>query len=269
MATTRTRARQPGRERVSAAGALAQRKLRAFARIEPEFIACFRFVEEIHGQRRFESLPIADLTRYLHALWVCELKDRLLSVPHSIARYEGARALGLLRDWQEGQTAGVVAFIHRRLDDQPFAELTRQIESSRMADDLTGAARLTSGRGVLLNRLFTLAHALDAIFALEPERLRAEVIAGATALGHTRAQIDRQLTSLSGDLYAYVPHPTLARRNMLLMNGAGLRISDTDGDRPGERTARVQPGAPPAAAYAESPIAHERTQLSLRWRVAR
>lgn len=269
MADRRTRTPRAGRATASAASALAQRKLRAFARIEAEFTTSFRYVEEIHGQGRFETQSVAGLTRYLHALWVCELKDRLLSVPQSAARYEGARALALLRGWQEGQTASVVAFIHRRLDDQPFAELTRQIEASQTAGDEVGVMRLTSGRAVLLNRLFTLAHALDAIFALEPERLRAEVIAEATTLGHSRAQIGRQLSMLRSDLYRYAPHPTLARRNMLLMNSAGMRMSDVDGDRPGERTRRVQPGAPPAAPYAQSPIAHERTQLSLRWRAAR
>ena len=107
---------------------LSARKLTEFARIEDEFIASFLFVQEVHGQQRFASFPLAQTVRYLHALYTCELKDRLLSVLKNIERYEGERCLRLLRGWQEGQTAEVVAFIHSKLDNQPFGEVSRQIE---------------------------------------------------------------------------------------------------------------------------------------------
>ncbi len=245
---------------------LAERKLEAFARIEKEFIASFRFVEEIHGQRRFIAVPVADTARYLHALYICECKDHLLSVPHTARRYEGARCLELLRDWQEGHAAGVVAFIYERLDGQPFGELSQQIEEAAQTGHAQLASRLLSGQAVLLNRLFTLAYALDAIFALEPEQLRAEVRAACKRLGHTRDEINRQLTDMRSDLYTYAPHPALARRNMIVMNGIGLRLTDVDGERPGERTDRVQPPILPVASYAEETIPSEITQLSLRWR---
>lgn len=262
-------ARQAERAPGMAASALAQRKLRAFARIEAEFLASFRFVEDVHGQRRFSAFPVAETVRYLHALSICEYKDRLLSVPRSAARYEGAQALALLREWQDGETAGVIAFVHRRLDDQPFADLTYGIERATAAGDQRFAARLTSGRAVLLNRLFTLAQALDAIFALDPERLGAEVRAACAQMGHTPTQISRQLAGLRGDLYQYAPEPALARRNMLLMNAAGMRMSEAAGDRPGERASWIQPGAPPAAPYAVTLIPHAWTQISLRWRAGR
>src|SRR5690242_696829 len=133
-------------------GALARRKLEAFTRIEGDFVASFSFVQDVHGRRRLDAFPIAHAVRYLHALYICECKDRLLSIPKTIQRYEGARCLELLRGWQDGHTADVVAFIHRKLDDQPFAELTRRIEEAARAGDTPLARRLASGRAVLLNR---------------------------------------------------------------------------------------------------------------------
>jgi hypothetical protein len=154
---------------------LARRKLEEFVRIEDDFIASFGFAQQVHGQRRFSSFPVAYTVRYLHALYMCECKDRLLSVPHTTARYEGAHCLELLRGWQDGHTADVVAFIHRKLDDQPYGELSRQIEGAMRAGDVPRTRRLISGRNVLLNRNFNLSHALDTIFAYEVEQLRSEV----------------------------------------------------------------------------------------------
>lgn len=265
MATMHPVAR-PRREAAGAVSDLARRKLEAFARIEEEFIASFRFVEEVHGQRRFTTFSVADTARYLHALYICECKDQLLSVPNTARRYEGARCLELLRDWQEGHTAGVVAFIHERLDDLPFGELSQQIEDVAQSGDIQLIRRLISGRVVLLNRLFTLAYALDAIFALDPKPLRAEVRAACKRYGHTRAEIERQLADARSDLYTYAPHPALARRNMIVMNGVGLRLTDADGERPGERTDRVRPPVLPVAPYAEEVIPGATTQVSLRWR---
>jgi hypothetical protein len=244
---------------------LARRKLEAFERIEQEFISSFLFVQYVHGQRRFTSFPVVDTVRYLHALYICECKDRLLSVPQTIQRYDGERCLTLLRDWQGGRMAGAIGFIYERLDDQPFGELTQRIEEATISGDLRLARRLVSGRTVLLNRLFNLASALDAIFTLEPRQLHMEVRAACKRFGHTRAQIKRQLAEMRTDLYSYARHPALARRNMIVMNSIGLRVTDVEGDRPGERTDRVRPPALPVASYADAPIPDERTLLSLHW----
>jgi hypothetical protein len=66
-----------------------KQKLDAFERLQPEFAASFRFVQEVHGQRRFAAFPVAETVHYLHALWICDCKDRLLSVFKSSLRYEG------------------------------------------------------------------------------------------------------------------------------------------------------------------------------------
>lgn len=255
-------------QQTSARSELSHRKLEAFARIEADFIASFTFVQEVHGQRRFDSFPAAQSVRYLHALYVCECKDRLLSVRTTRDRYEGSRCLALLRDLQAGHASDVVAFIHRHLDDQPYAELTRQIEHATRAGDAVRAQRLNSGRAVLLNRNFNLSHALDALFSLAPESLRAETRAACKRLGHTPAAIDRQLADLRSALYAYAPSPELARRNLLVMNRLAPRIMGSRGDLPGERTDHVLLPALPAPSYAEERILGEQTLLSLGWRAA-
>ena len=78
----------------------------------------------------FTSFPVASTVRYLHALWICECKDRLLSIYKNIERYEGTYCLGLLLRWQEGEMADVVDFLHRKLDMLPFSDLTRQIQDA-------------------------------------------------------------------------------------------------------------------------------------------
>ena len=241
----------------SAPGDLAHRKLEAFGRIEKEFLTSFRFIEEVHGQRRFTAFPVANTVRYLHALYICECKDRLLSVPHTLQRYDGARCLELLRDWQEGHTAGVVAFIHHRLDEQPFGELSHQIEDAIQAKNAALAQRLISGRAVLLNRLFTLAYAIDTIFALEPKQLRSEARAACKRYGHTPDQIDAQLAELRLDLSAYAPHPALARHNMIVMNSAGLRnvLNYFNGDGQG--------GGFPTSRGATTPLEFERQRTKI------
>lgn len=247
-----------------ARGALARRKLRAFARIEEECIVSFQFVAEVHGQRRFTTFGVAKITGYLHALVLCSTKDHLLSVPQSVARYEGPRALKVMRDWQDGDNTSVIAFLHDRLDHQPFAALTRAIAASQAAGDTAEATRLIAGRAVLLNRLFTLAHALDAVIGAEPEWLRTEVRAQCRLLGHTPAQIARQLASLRTDLFSYAPHPDLARRNMLVMNAIGRRLARAAGaNANGARPAKEADGP-----WEETLIPRLSTQLSLRWRPA-
>lgn len=244
---------------------LSRRKLEAFARIEEDFFASFSFTQEVHGQRRFTAFPIAFTVRYLRALYICERKDRLLSVLKTIERYEGERCLELLRGWQEGHTADVVAFMHRKLDNQPYAEVSKQIEEAERMGDLPRARRLTSGRMVLLNRNITLSYALDAIFSLEPARLRDEVHVACAQAGQTPDVIERELVELHSDVYAYAPSPSLARRNMLLMNSLGQRITRSHGDQPGERTDRVRPPESPAPPYAEETIRREMTLISLHW----
>lgn len=261
---------QPAEQRVDERSA---RKLTEFARIEDEFIASFIFVQEVHGQRRFDTFPLEHVVRYLHALYICELKDRLLSVINTIDRYEGERCLRLLRGWQQGETADVIAFIHRKLDNLPFGEVSRQIEQAAGAGDAQTASRLTSGRVVLLNRNFNLSHALHAIITPEPEQLRAEVVALCAQLDHTPTALDQQIASLGTGLYAYAPSAALARRNMLLMNRLGVQVVDGGGARPATPSAQDPGGhaesaatAPrPAPPYAEEVIPGEMTLVSLNW----
>ncbi|MGH2502581.1 MAG: hypothetical protein ACRDID_08715, partial [Ktedonobacterales bacterium] len=260
---------QPAEERVDARST---RKLIEFARIEDEFIASFIFVQEVHGQRRFETFPLEHVVRYLHALYICELKDRLLSVMNAIDRYEGERCLRLLRGWQQGETAEVIAFIHRKLDNLPFGEVSRQIEQVARNGDAQTASRLAAGRVVLLNRNFNLSHALHAIITPEPEQLGAEVVALCAQLDHTPTALDQQIASLGTELYAYAPSAALARRNMLLMNRLGVQV-DGHGARPATARAvdsdeRADPAAPaprPAPPYAEEVIPGAMTLVSLNW----
>ncbi|MDQ6661279.1 MAG: hypothetical protein M3Z24_09975, partial [Chloroflexota bacterium] len=59
---------------------LITKKIEAFDRLQAEFEASFHFIEDVHGQKRFASFPVDYSVRYLHALWICECKDRLLGV---------------------------------------------------------------------------------------------------------------------------------------------------------------------------------------------
>ncbi|HEY7983731.1 MAG TPA: hypothetical protein VID73_06160 [Ktedonobacterales bacterium] len=199
-------------------------KLAALDALEPEFAAAFRYVQEVQGLARLDPLPIAGTVRYLRALAVCDAKDRLLSVPRVIARYDGATCLELLGVWQEdGASAAVVALLHRRLDALPFADLTRQIEQARQgADDGAALARLEHGRRVLLNRGFNLLRALEPIFALAPDELTRQVRAACEDAGDTPERLAQRRAALDGPLYAALRHPALARRNMHLMDRVGV-----------------------------------------------
>jgi hypothetical protein len=233
-------------------------KLEAFERLRSEFEACFTYVQDVHGERRLSPFPLDGVIRYLHALWVCECKDRLLSVPKTIERYEGPRALEVLQKWQQGDAASVVAFLHRKLDSLPFADLTLQIQEALASGQNILAERLTHGRMVLLNRAMNLNAALDSIFLLSAETMTAQVRAAAAQQGHTPEQIADQLATLDTALYAYVPHPMLARQSMQVMNAVGIRITDTLADRPGNRTSRVEQSQMPLAGYAQEVIEGER-----------
>lgn len=244
---------------------LIRQKLIAFERIENEFIESFQYKEAMHGQRRFEKLPIVDSVRYLHALWVCERKDALLSVPYSEARYEGRRCLELLREWQRSQSSSVevVAFLHRKLDMLEFAEMTRQVEEAQRTGKRDVAARLIHGCKILLNRNFNLLEALDAIFTTNPETLGEQVLLACHHYGHGPEHIEQQLAEMQSPLYSRAPHPALARRNMEVMNHLGVSVTENAEDRPGSRTDRVRPPTSPQPAYAEQTIVGEITFVSM------
>ncbi|HLZ58650.1 MAG TPA: hypothetical protein VKR06_17055 [Ktedonosporobacter sp.] len=230
-----------------------QRKLEVFKQLQPEFEACFQFIQEVHGQRRFTSFSVANVVRYLHAFWLCECKDRLLSVYRNITRYEGRYCLQLLRLWQEEEdTASVIDFLHRKLDMLPLADITRQLhEAQRVHHDDGLARRLAHGRIVLLNRGITLMQALDAVFTLSEENLLKEVQAACELYGHLPHQIEQQLQELDSPLYAYVLHQALAQRNMEVMNKLGVSVTFRPADLPGRRSWRVVAPIEPLSPYAE------------------
>jgi hypothetical protein len=235
---------------------LIQQKLAAFEQLEPAFIECFRFIQDVHGQKRFPTFSIADSVRYLHALWICECKDRLLSIYKNIQRYEGQRCLELLLQWQEGNSADVVAFLQQKLDTLPFADLTRQLYDAQQAGgDFGLARRLRHGRLTLLNRGMNLMHALDAIFALPEEQITQEVQLACTQFVHTPDQIKQQLAEMETPLYSsYMPHQLLAQRNMILMNKMGVDVMNKPTDEPGQRSWRVLAPTEPMSPYAEHVI---------------
>ena len=235
-----------------AAEKLAKQKLAAFERIQSEFETSFHFVQGVHGQRRFSTFPVMESVHYLHALWVCECKDHLLSIYKNIERYEGNHCLELLQLWQKGDTTDVIAFLHAKLDGFPFIELTRQImdaKSTNSADDGL-VRRLIHGRQVLLNRSMNLMQALDAIFALPEEELKFEVRDACAIYGHTPNQIEQQLAEMSDPIYSYVPNQLLAQRNMLVMNRLGMNIMTLPTDRPGERSWKVEASTEPMPSFA-------------------
>ncbi|HEY1353315.1 MAG TPA: hypothetical protein VGF67_27210 [Ktedonobacteraceae bacterium] len=235
---------------------LVQQKLEAFASMQAEFETCFHFQQEVHGQKRFSSFPVGRIVYYLHALWLCERKDRLFSVYKNIRRYEGERCLKLLRDWQIGQNAPVVAFLLQKLDMLSFADITAQIEEVRRKQgNETLARRLEHGRLVLLNRGMNLMHALEAIFSLSEKVLLDEVRPACEQYGHTPAHIAEQLADLQSPLYTYRPHQLLAQRNMVVMNKLEVDVLARHADQPGERSRHVQPPVQPLASIADHVIA--------------
>ena len=231
---------------------LVNQKLAAFEQLQPEFEASFHYVQDVHGQRRFPSFSVADSVHYLHALWICECKDRLLSIYKNITRYEGRHCLELLRRWQEGDTADVVAFLQRKLDMLPFADLTRQIQHARQMGGEEGLAqRLLHGRLILLNRGMNLMHALDAIFALSEDELVKQVQIACTQYGHQPHQIEKQLAEMETPLYSYLPHQALAQRNMAVMNKTGVNVMAMPIDQLGQRSWRILEPTEPMRPYAE------------------
>lgn len=235
--------------------ALVEAKLEAFDRLEAEFADSFLFVQAVQGQRRFPAFPVALAVQYLHALWVCERKDRLLSVPGATERYEGQRCLELLRGWQQGESAEVVAFLQEKLDSLPLAECTRQLEAiRRQGQDGSLVERLSQGRLVLLQRGMNLLHALEPLFTLPEETIAQEVVAACRERGHTPEQIEAQLQELRAPLLSALPHPALARRNMQVMDRLGVLLTANAADRPGARSWKVAEPTMPPGPYAEQVI---------------
>jgi len=231
---------------------LAKQKLEAFERLQSEFEESFHFVQEVHGQQRFSTFPVMESVHYLHALWICECKDRLLSVYKNIERYEGRYCLELLRRWQEGETADVIDFLYRKLDVFPFAELTRQIQEAKSVSSVDAKLvdRLVHGRLVLFNRFMNLMQALDAILAMSEDDLRNEVLSACARYEHSPSQIEQQLAEMEQPLYSYMRHQLLAQRNMLVMNKLGVKVMTLPTDRPGERSWRVTVPVEPLPSFA-------------------
>ncbi len=233
---------------------LVQQKLAAFERLQAEFEASFQFVQDVHGQKRLTIFPVTDVVRYLHARWVCEVKSRLLSVAPSVKEYEGRLCLELLLHWQEGDTTSAVDFLYRRLDMLPVTNITRQLQVIRQQEQVEEdglAQRLLNGHLVLLNRGMHLMMALDAIFTLADDVLIEEVRKSCANYGHRPEQIGQQVQELDSPLYAYVPHQVLAQRNMQVMNGLGVNVTQRAGDHPGQRSWRVVAPVTPMSPYAE------------------
>jgi hypothetical protein len=243
---------------------LVNQKLAAFDRLQPEFEACFQFVQDVHGQRRFSAFPVSYVVGYLHALWVCECKSELLSVFKTIKEYDGKYSLELLRLWQEEEdTASVVAFLHRKLDMLPLAGITRQVhEATRRHKDDGLAQRLAHGRLILLNRGMNLMKALESIFTLPEEDLFREVRIACEQYGHLPSQIKQQLAEMESPIYAYVPHQELASRNMQVMNKLGVNVTLKPSDLPGRRSWRVVAPIEPLSPYAEHVVVGYREMIS-------
>jgi hypothetical protein len=243
---------------------LAKQKLAAFEQLQSEFEANFHFIQDVHGQLRFAVFPVTETVHYLHALWVCELKERLLSVRMNIGRYEGRQCLSLLRQWQEGETADVVAFVQRKLGGLPFADLTSQIQEATVEPQAGDGLlqRLVHGRLVLLNRDMNLTQAFDAIFALSENDLISEVQSACARYGHAPNQIEQQLAGVEDPLYSYVRHALLAQRNMQVMNSLGVDVMTLPTDLPGERSWKVVTPTEPLRPFAETVIRGYLTLLS-------
>jgi hypothetical protein len=235
--------------------ALITEKFAAFEQLEAEFVDSFVFVQEVQGQRRFPAFPVTLSVQYLYALWVCARKDRLLSVPGTLGRYEGQRCLELLRGWQSGESAEVVAFLQEKLDGLSLAECTRQLEAARrQGQAMALVERLVEGRLVLLHRGMNLLRALDAIFTQPEEAIQQEVGTACRERGLKPEQIEAHLREFAAPLLSHMPHPALARRNMQVMDRLGVLLTANAVDRPGARTWKVAEPTMPPGPYAQQVI---------------
>ena len=139
-----------------------------------------------------------------------------------------------MRSWQEGETAAVVAFLQRKLDGLPFADLTRQIQEATTLQ--LAHEGLVHGRFVLLNRRMNLMQALDAIFSVQEDDLIHEMQGACAHFGHHPSQVEQQLAQVEDPLSSYIPHQLLAQRNMQMMNKLGIQVLTLRTNLPGERS---------------------------------
>lgn len=235
---------------------IVERKLAAFDRIQPEFEACFQFIEDVHGQKRFPVFSVTDIVYYLHALWMGECKTSLLSVSKTVKEYEGRLSLDLLQKWQqEEDTGSVVTFLQHKLDMLPLADITRQLHQASRAHVKDGLfQRLQHGRVIMLNRGINLMTMLDTLFALSEEELVQAIHKACTQYGHLPEQITQQLAEMDTPLYSFVPHQSLAQRNMMIMNKLGINVVHKPADLPGQRSWRVMEPTEPLSPFAEQVI---------------
>lgn len=210
------------------AEALVAQKLQAFGRLEASFEASFPFAQDMQGQRRSSGIPVRHVVCYLHALYVCAAKDRLLGIPRLADRYEGEECLRAMRELQDGCTASTIALLERKLDGTSLADLTRALEPApegATPHELALRARqLHRGRQAVLNRLANRLQALDTLCGLSAEDLMRQVRQACAHYGHTKRQIERQLQELTTPLYQTLVHPALARRNIQVMERVGVKV---------------------------------------------
>jgi hypothetical protein len=234
---------------------LVKQKLTAFAGIQDEFERCFRFKQEVHGQKRFSTFPVEQIVFYLHALWLCECKDRLLSVYKNIRRYAGGHSLELLQAWQTGDNAGVVSFLLETLEIQSIADFTAQIDRvQQQGADQELMQRLEQGRQIQLHRGSNLMHALEAIAAQSPANLLTEVRRACELYGHTPARLEEQLAGMSAPIYAYRPHALLAQKNMTVMNHLDVDVLAHNAAEPRAQAWLLKSAEQPRAPFAEQVI---------------
>ncbi len=235
---------------------IVEQKLAAFDRLQSEFEACFQYIENVHGQKRFAVFLVADIVYYLHALWIGECKTSLLSVAKTVKEYEGRWCLDLLLKWQqEGDTGSVVAFLQRKLDMLPLAAITQQIHEANRAQTKDGLAqRLLHGRNIMLNRGINLMTMLDTLFALSEEELALAVRYACEQYGHLPEQIAQQLAAMETPLYSFIPHQSLAQRNMIVMNKLGVDGAQKRSELPGQRSWRVLEPKEPLSPFAEQVV---------------
>ncbi len=238
---------------VKNAETIVEQKLATFDRLQPEFEACFQFIEDVHGQKRFSGFSVTDIVYYLHALWIGECKTLLLSVSKTVKEYEGRLCLDLLQKWQqEGDTGSVVAFLQRKLDMLPLADITRQIHEASHVHAKDGLLqRLLHGRIIMLNRGINLMTMLDTLFALSEEELVQAIHKACEQHGHLPEQIIQQLAEMDTPLYSFVPHQSLAQRNMVIMNNLGINVIQKPADLPGQRSWSVTEPREPLPPFAE------------------
>ncbi len=233
-----------------------EQKLAAFDRLQPEFEACFQFIEDVHGQKRFSVFSVTDIVYYLHSLWIGECKTLLLSVSKTVKEYEGRLCLDLLQHWQQdGDTGSVVAFLQRKLDMLPLADITRQIHEATRAHDKDDLfQRLLHGRTIMLNRGINLMTMLDTLFALSEEELVQAIHKACEHYHHLPEQIAQQLAEMDTSLYSFIPHQSLAQRNMTVMNKLGTNVIQRPADLPGQRSRRVMEPTEPLSPFAEQVV---------------